>query len=218
MIRQIISIDEDKCNGCGICAEACHEGALTIINGKAKLIREDYCDGLGDCLPACPEGAITFVLRDAPEYDEKAVLEAKKHKESIPIMCKGSGPAVFDNGDSELSHWPIQIKLVPVKAPFFDGKDLLVASDCSAFAYRDFHNDFIKGRATVVGCPKLDSVDYSDKLSEILIQNDIKSITVTRMEVPCCGGLEFAVRKAVEKSEKNIPVKVVTISSKGKIL
>lgn len=196
MIRKIIKIDEAKCIGCGLCVTACHEGAIGMVDGKAKLMREDYCDGLGDCLPACPTGAITFEEREAPAYNEAAVLAAKK----------------------TLHQWPIQIKLVPVNAPYFQGADLLVAADCTAYAYGNFHNDFMKNHITVIGCPKLDNVDYVEKLTQILRNNDIRSITVTRMEVPCCGGLEYAVKRSVDMCGKNIPVKVVTISTDGRLL
>ena len=184
MIRKIIHIDEEKCNGCGLCARACHESAIGIIDGKAKLLREDYCDGLGDCLPACPTNAISFVEKEAAAYDEAAVLENKKKLEA----------------HSQLQQWPVQIKLVPINAPYFDDADLLIAADCTAYAYANFHQDFIRGKVTLVGCPKLDDVDYSEKLTEILRQNNIKSVTVVRMEVPCCGGLEYAARQAVAAS------------------
>ncbi len=218
MIRKIIQIDESKCNGCGACATACHEGAIQMVGGVAKLVRDDYCDGLGDCLPACPTGAITFIEREAAPYDETAVLKAKaeKTKEITPLPC-----GCFDTlsaQPSRLQQWPVQIKLVPPTAPWFDGADLLIAADCTAFAYGNFHEDFIKGRITLVGCPKLDAVDYSDKLTEIFAQNEIRSITVTRMQVPCCGGIEFAVKKALERSGKNIPLEIVTISNSGDII
>ena len=199
MIRKIIRIDEDKCTGCALCATACHEGAIGMVNGKAKLLRENYCDGFGDCLPACPAGAISFEEREAPAYDENAVLKSK--------------PSV-----GRLSQWPVQIKLVPVTAPFFKDADLLIAATCSAFAYGAFHEHFIKGRVTLVGCPKLDGVDYADKLSQIFASNDIKSIRLARMQVPCCGGLESAVKRAVAASGKDIPVSVSIISSDGRIL
>ena len=198
MLRKIIKIDEEKCNGCGACATACHEGAIEMINGKAKLTREDYCDGLGDCLPACPVDAISFEEREAPAYNEAAVLASKQK--------------------STLSQWPVQIKLVAVNAPFFEQADLLIAADCTAFAYANFHNEFIRNHITLVGCPKLDAVDYAEKLTEILANNNIKSITVTRMQVPCCGGIEFAVKRALTASGKTIPWKVVTISTDGEIL
>lgn len=199
MIRKIIKIDDEKCNDCGACAVACHEGAIEMINGKATLTREDYCDGLGDCLPACPTGAITFEEREAPAYNEAAVLAAKK------------------NG-SQLSQWPVQIKLVPVKAPYYEDANLLVAADCTAFTYGNFHNDFIRNHVTLIGCPKLDFTDYSEKLTAIIANNDIKSVTVARMVVPCCGGIELAVKKALQASGKSIPWRVVTISTDGKIL
>ena len=207
MIRKIIQIDEEKCNGCGACASACHEGAIGMVDGKAKLLRDDYCDGLGDCLPACPTGAITFVEREAAEYDEAAVLENKRKME-------GAAAAT----GSELLQWPVQIKLLPVKAPYFDGAKLLIAADCTAYAYGDFHREFMRGKITVVGCPKLDAVDYSEKLTEIIKNNDIQSVTIVRMEVPCCGGLEYAAKEALKNSGKFIPWQVVTISTDGRIL
>lgn len=199
MIRKIIQIDTEKCNGCGLCAKACHEGAIGMVDGKAKLLRDDYCDGLGDCLPACPVNAISFTVREAAAYDEAAVL-AKKGK------------------GSQLQQWPVQIRLVPVEAPFFQGADLLVAADCTAYAYAEFHKEFIRGRVTLVGCPKLDSVDYAEKLTEILRNNEIRSVTVVRIEVPCCGGMENAVKRALQASGKFLPWQVVTISTDGKIL
>ncbi len=215
MIRRIIHIDEEKCNGCGLCANACHEGAIGMVDGKARLLRDDYCDGLGDCLPSCPAGAISFVEREAAAYDEKAV---KAHMEARAAASVSSGTSETSGPESQLSQWPVQIKLAPVKAPYFEGAKILVAADCTAFAYGNFHNDFIRGKITLVGCPKLDSVDYSEKLTEILRQNAIKSVTVVRMEVPCCGGLENAVKKALMASGKMIPWQVVTISIDGKIL
>ena len=208
MIRKIITIDEEKCNGCGLCASACHEGAIGIVAGKAKLLREDYCDGLGDCLPACPMNAISFEEREAPAYNEAAVLAAKKAKAQPPVA----------GVPSRLTNFPVQIKLVPANAPYFDGAELLIAADCTAFAYGNFHNDFIRDRVTLIGCPKLDSVDYSRKLTDIFSNNDIKSVTVVRMQVPCCGGLEFAVRQALTASGKLIPWQVVTVSADGRIL
>lgn len=194
MIRKIVKITQEKCNGCGACARACHEGAIEMIDGKAKLTREDYCDGLGDCLPECPAGAIAFEEREAPAYDHAAVLASKQ------------------------KNWPIQIKLVPVGAPYFNGANLLIAADCSAFTYANFHEDFRKGKVTLIGCPKLDSVDYSGKLTEIIKFNDIAGITVLRMEVPCCGGLEMAVNRALQDSGKSVPFQIITISTQGNIL
>lgn len=233
MLRKIIHIDEDKCNGCGACANACHEGAIGMVDGKAKLLRDDFCDGLGDCLPACPTGAITFVEREAAEYNEAAVKASKAEKSggTLPCGCPGTHSKRIERHDrpecgeeshvharSMLSQWPVQITLVPVNAPYFDGARLLVAADCTAYAYGAFHEDFIKNHITLVGCPKLDSVDYSEKLTEIIRTNDIKSVTVVRMEVPCCGGLENAVKKALQASGKFIPWQVVTISTDGRIL
>lgn len=229
MIRRVINIDREKCNGCGICVTACHEGAIGLVGGKAQLMRDDYCDGLGDCLPACPENAITFVEREAAAYDEEAVQANMAIKKAQPqMMSFGAEPAikrtvktsepVQSSGESQLSQWPVKIKLVPVKAPFFDGANLLIAADCSAFAFGDFHDRFIKKRVTLIGCPKLDNVDYSEKLTSIISENNIKSITIVRMEVPCCGGLTSAVTTAMKNSGKMIPWQVVTISSKGEIL
>ena len=235
MKRRIIEIDRDKCNGCGACAAACHEGAIAMVDGRAQLMRDDYCDGLGDCLPACPTGAISFVEREAAAYDEKAVMESKRQRiqredMTLPCGCPGSqvrgirreeDPAVEAprvEMMSRLSQWPVQIKLVPVNAPFFDGAKLLIAADCTAYAYAAFHERFIRGHITLVGCPKLDGVDYSGKLTEILRGNDIKSVTVVRMEVPCCGGLEHAVKTALQGSGKFIPWQVVTVSTDGRIL
>lgn len=237
MIRKIIKIDEEKCNGCGICATACHEGAIGMVNGKAKLLRDDYCDGLGDCLPTCPTKAISFVEREAAPYDEAAVLAAKvKKKESVPCGCPGSSIKFLNqqevnaaseppktnvasmSQESQLRQWPVQIKLVPVNAPWFNDARLLVAADCAAYAYANFHQDFIKGHITLVGCPKLDEVDYSEKLTDIIRNNNIQSVTVARMEVPCCGGIENAVKKALQDSGKFIPWNVVTITTDGKIL
>ena len=208
MIRKIITINEEKCNGCGLCAGACHEGAIGIVAGKAQLLREDYCDGLGDCLPACPMNAISFEEREAPAYNEAAVLAAKQAK---------TAPA-WVQVPSQLTNFPVQIKLAPIRAPWFEGKDLLIAADCSAYAYGNFHKDFIRGRVTLIGCPKLDGVDYSRKLTDIFANNDIKSVTVVRMQVPCCGGLEFAVNRAIQESGKDIPARVVTVSAQGKIM
>lgn len=192
MIRKIIEIQEEKCNGCGLCASACHEGAIGMVDGKARLLREDYCDGLGDCLPQCPTGAITFVEREAAPYDEAGI--------------------------SRLRQWPCQIKLVPVNAPYFHKAKLLIAADCTAYTYADFHRDFMKGKITLIGCPKLDGADYSEKLTEIIKNNDIRSVTILHMEVPCCGGLEMAVKKALQNSGKFLPWQVVTISTEGQIL
>ena len=202
MIRKIITIDEEKCNGCGLCAKACHEGAIGMVGGKAKLLREDYCDGLGDCLPACPMKAITFEEREAPAYNEAAVLAAKKAKESA---------------SGHLNNFPIQIKLLPPVAPWFADSDLLIAADCTAYSYGNFHNDFMQGKVTMIACPKLDGVDYTEKLTQIFSNNNIRSVTVTRMTVPCCGGLSYAVQTALERSGKQIPLHIITISPDGKI-
>ena len=227
MIRRIITIDEETCNGCGLCAKACHEGAIGIVGGKAKLLREDYCDGLGDCLPACPMNAISFEERDAPAYNEAAVLAAKKAKEAPqPCGCPGSAcqsiphsaPAADVYVPSELANFPVQIKLLPPNAPYFDGADLLIAADCTAYSYGNFHHDFMRDKVTMIGCPKLDMVDYSEKLTQIFKDNNIRSITVTRMTVPCCGGLSHAVKTAVANSGKNIPLHIVTISPDGRII
>ena len=217
MIRRIIQIDREKCNGCGACAEACHEGAIAMVDGKAELMRDDYCDGLGDCLPACPTGAITFVEREAAAYDEQAVMENKQkkmRKEGMTLPCGCPGSAAQE---SRLSQWPVQIKLVPVNAPYFDGAKLLIAADCTAYAYAAFHERFMRGHITLVGCPKLDSVDYAEKLTEIIRENDIKSVTVVRMEVPCCGGLERAAVTALKNSGKFIPWQVVTVTLDGRL-
>ncbi len=250
MIRKIIKIDEEKCNGCGLCAAACHEGAIDIVDRKAKLMRENYCDGLGDCLPACPMNAISFEEREAPAYDEAAVkaAQATKEKKAAPIFsdCPGSIPQtikrnsapfygcpgsqsktiehaqkttnIYSSCESQLSQWPIQIKLLPITAPYFDKSDILVAADCTAYAYGDFHNKFIKGRITLVGCPKLDEGDYTEKLTAIFANNDIKSVTMTRMIVPCCGALERATKNAIANCGKNIPLEVYTISTDGSLL
>ena len=237
MIRKIIHIDEKKCNGCGACAEACHEGAIGMVNGKAKLLRDDYCDGLGDCLPTCPTGAITFVEREAAEYDEQAVMKNKQKKMreggmTLPYTgCPGqkmrtltpNGIAPTANAapmavTSQLGQWPCQIKLAPMNAPYFKDAKLLIAADCTAYAYANMHSEFMRGKITLIGCPKLDSVDYSEKLAEIIRTNDIKSVTIVRMEVPCCGGLEMVAKKALQASGKFIPWHVVTISVDGKIL
>ena len=232
MVRKIIEINEEKCNGCGLCASACHEGAIGMVDGKAKLLRDDYCDGLGNCLPVCPTGAITFVEREAAAYDEAAVqanLHAKAQPEPLACGCPGSQaktlhrtpaaqPAAAAPAVSELRQWPVQIKLVPVNAPYFDGAHLLVAADCTAYAYADFHREFIRNKITLIGCPKLDEGDYSEKLTEIIRRNEIKSVTVVRMEVPCCGGIEHAVRTALQNSGKFLPWQVVTVSTDGRIL
>lgn len=236
MIRKIIKIDENKCNGCGACASACHEGAIEMIDGKAVLTREDYCDGFGDCLPECPTGAISFEEREAPAYDEAAVLAAKQKKAKEQDMkmphagCPGMqarqiAPAKTENAPSHtqaavsrLGQWPCQIKLAPVNAPYFNGAKLLIAADCTAYAYANIHEDFMKGKVTLIGCPKLDAVDYSEKITEIIKNNDIKSVTILRMEVPCCGGLEMAAKKALQESGKFIPWQTVTISIDGNVL
>ncbi len=247
MIRQMVKIDEEKCNGCGLCADACHESAIAIIDGKARLIRDDYCDGLGNCLPVCPTGAISFEEREAAAYDEEAVKAnqekaAKEAAQKVPSGCPGSRPQnltphmcpgsmsrsldhapaqtapVTGEIMSELTQWPVQIKLAPINAPYFDNANLLIAADCSAFTYGDFHRRFIRNHVTLIGCPKLDDVDYSEKLTEIIKHNNIKSVTIVRMEVPCCGGLENAAKTALQASGKFIPWQVVTISINGQIL
>ena len=258
MLRKIIHIDEDKCTGCGLCVDACHEGAIAMVDGKARLVRDDYCDGLGDCLPSCPTDAISFVEREAAPYDEAAVaahLATRNNNGmsgSAPAAphggCPGSrsrsldgapAPAASapatrtaapaaDNADplatiaaalpNRLAQWPCQIKLVPVNAPYFQGAKLLIAADCTAYAYANMHSEFMKGKITLIGCPKLDAVDYTDKLTEIIRGNDIQSVTIVRMEVPCCGGLEHAAREALRASGKFLPWQVVTISVDGKIL
>ena len=250
MIRKIIHIDEEKCNGCGACASACHEGAIGMVDGKAKLLRDDYCDGLGDCLPTCPTGAITFVEREAAAYDHQAVMEnmkkkqqensanshpggcpgsrmmslkKEKHQEGCPgskIQTMNSKQSENNNGpmESMLGQWPCQIKLVPTNAPYFDGAKLLIAADCTAYAYANMHQEFMKGRITIIGCPKLDEIDYAEKLTTIIKENDIREVVITRMEVPCCGGLEFAAKTAIQNSGKFIPWRVVTISIDGQIL
>lgn len=227
MVRRIIQIDKEKCNGCGACADACHEGAIGMVDGKAKLLRDDYCDGLGDCLPACPTGAITFVQREAAAYDEAAVFAAKEQKSCPGGGCPGTAARTLNPADSapapastesQLRQWPVQIKLAPIRAPWFDKAKLLIAADCTAYAYGNFHSDFIRDHITLIGCPKLDSVDYAVKLTEILKNNDIRSITVVRMEVPCCGGIEFAVKQALQASGKLLPWQVVTVSTDGQLL
>ena len=236
MIRKIIHIDEEKCNGCGLCADACHEGAIEMVDGKAKLVRENFCDGFGDCLPTCPTGAITFEEREASEYDEAAVKVHQRMQELLGGRgCPGSSVAQFAGAKegpaeepevaqsaskpvSRLAQWPCQIKLVPIQAPFFEGAKLLIAADCTAFAYANLHEEFMKGKVTIIGCPKLDDIDYSEKLTAIIRDNDIKSVTIVRMEVPCCGGLQRAAENALRASGKFIPWQVVTISRDGRVL
>jgi len=238
LIRQIIHIDEELCNGCGACAKACHEGAIAMVNGKARLMREDFCDGLGDCLPNCPAGAIRFETREAPAYDEYAVLQEKQnhagegfkarrpfagfpHSHAIQFECRSKTAVTCTNqkkAQSRLVQWPVQIKLVPVNAPFFKGAKLLIAADCTAYAYTSFHDDFMKGKITLIGCPKLDEGDYTEKLTDILSKNDILSLTVVRMDVPCCGGIQRAAQNALLISGKSIPSQVITISRDGEIL
>lgn len=241
MIRKIIRIDEETCNGCGLCATACHEGAIDMVDGKAKLAREHFCDGLGDCLPSCPTGAISFEEREAPEYDEDAVKENQRKKQNrseqmkqpVGGGCSGTRMLQFDRNQdagenktaapseklkSRLLQWPVQMKLVPVKAPFFDGAKLLIAADCTAYSYANMHEEFMRGKVTMIGCPKLDDVDYSEKLTQILMENAITSVTIVRMEVPCCGGLAYAAEQALKASGKFLPWQVVTISRDGKIL
>ena len=225
MLRKIIKIDQTKCNGCGACASACHEGAIEMVNGKAQLTREDYCDGFGDCLPACPVDAITFEMREAPAYNEEAVLASKAKKS---FVCPGSRVKAINKKEvscepiikcvSELTSWPVQIKLVPVNAPYFNGAKLLVAADCTAFAYASIHQDFIKDHITLIGCPKLDNIDYAEKLTQIIKNNNIVNISVLRMEVPCCGGLENAVKRALKESEKVIPWSVTIVTTDGSLI
>ena len=223
MERKIIKIDQEKCNGCGLCVGACHEGAIALVNGKATLMHEHYCDGLGDCLPSCPVNAISFEVREAPAYDHAAVMAAQKAKTGSG--CPGSqmktmqpGIGVVANVESQLRQWPVQIKLVPVNAPFFHQADILIAADCTAYAYGNFHQKFMKNKVTLIGCTKLDQLQYADKFTEIFTYNDIRSITVVRMEVPCCGGMEYAVETAIKNSGKQIPLEVVVISNDGRIL
>jgi len=239
MVREIIKIDADKCNGCGLCVSACHEGAIGLVNGKAKLLRDDYCDGLGNCLPVCPTGAISFEKREAADYDEAAVkanAESKQpeilacgcpgtHSKTIdrgspcePAQTQGPSPAPAGSVQTRLNQWPVQMKLIPPNAPYFNNAHLLVVADCTAYAYGDFHNEYMKNRITIIGCPKLDDIDYSEKLTAILKMNDIKSVTIVRMEVPCCGGLEHAVRTALQNCGKLIPWQVAVISTDGEIL
>lgn len=219
MIRKIIKIDVEKCNGCGACARACHEGAIEMVGGKARLAREDYCDGLGDCLPECPCGAISFEEREAPAYNEAAVLAAKQKKNVVQEMsAKKSAQGESHVPCSQLGQWPCQVKLAPINAPYFQNAELLIAADCTAFAYANIHNDYMRGKITLIGCPKLDAVDYSEKLTEIIKSNNIQSVTVLRMQVPCCGGIEMAAKRAVESSGKKIPVQVVVVSIDGKIV
>ncbi|MBO5097035.1 MAG: 4Fe-4S binding protein [Agathobacter sp.] len=230
MIRKIIKIDEEKCNGCGACATACHEGAIEMVDGKAKLTKENYCDGLGDCLPACPVDAISFEEREAPAYDEAAVLASKQKKETPqPCGCPGSSSKKIVREETEcvvpsatmvsrLSQWPVQIKLAPINALYFDNANLLIAADCTAYAYGNFHNEFIRNRITLIGCPKLDEGDYAEKLTAIIANNNIKSVTVVRMQVPCCGGIENATKRALQTSGKFIPWNVVTIATDGRIV
>lgn len=232
MLRQIIKIDQEKCNGCGLCVSACHEGAIGLVDGKAQLLREDYCDGLGDCLPACPTNAIRFEEREAPAYDQEAVKQNQQGEqpETLPCGCPGTHSKAFHRQEkttpssacaaasTELNQWPVQIKLVPVNAPYFQAANLLIAADCAAYAYGNFHSEFMKNKITLIGCPKLDQGDYSEKLGAIIAGNNIKSVTVVRMEVPCCGGLEAAVKKALLNSGKMIPWQVKVISTSGEIL
>lgn len=217
MIRRIIEIDREKCNGCGACVRACHEGAIALIGGKAQLMRDDYCDGMGDCLPNCPADAIRFVEREALAYDEAAVkANMAKKKAAVSVSTLKAGSA--DRHGSRVSNWPVQLKLTPVKSKYFDGAHLLIAADCTAYAYGSFHEDFIDGRTLLIGCPKLDAVDYAEKLGEILYANDVRSVTLVRMQVPCCGGLELAAKRAIAASGKDIPLSVVTVASDGRLL
>ena len=229
MIRKIIQIDEEKCNGCGACAAACHEGAIGMVHGKARLMRDDYCDGLGDCLPSCPTGAISFTEREAAAYDEAAVKAAQREKAAVPHGCPGTNVRQIRHEDtaesveaaavkSRLSQWPVQIKLVPVNAPYFDGANLLIAADCTAYAYGNFHERFIRNRITLIGCPKLDEGDYTEKLTVIIRENNIKSVTIVRMEVPCCEGLERAAKAALQASGKFIPWQVAVVTTDGTVI
>lgn len=230
MLRKIIKIDENKCDGCGLCVTACHEGAIDLVDGKAKLMREHYCDGLGDCLPACPQGAISFELREAPAYDHAAVQAAMAAKKAASSPCQGGCPGTSVQTftpnvevnqtiqNSQLRSWPVQIKLAPLQAPMYDNANLLIAADCSAFAYGNFHQDFIRNHVVLIGCPKLDNAQYDKKLTAIIANNNIKSVKIVRMEVPCCGGLENMAKAALQNSGKFIPWSVVTISTDGRIL
>ena len=233
MVRQIIKIDEDKCNGCGLCVNACQEGAISLVDGKAKLIRDDYCDGLGNCLPVCPTGAISFEQREAAPFDEQAVKKSKDSKKTEQLACGCPGTHSKEitrdktntinsdqapKSETSLNQWPVQIKLVPANAPYLDNARLLIAADCTAYAYGNFHSEFMKNKITLIGCPKLDEGDYSEKLTDILNLNNIKSITVVRMEVPCCGGIENAVKTALKNSNKLIPWQIITISTDGRVL
>ncbi len=228
MIRRIVHIDKEKCNGCGACARACHEGAIGMVNGKATLLRDDYCDGMGDCLPECPAGAISFEEREAAPYDERAVLAAKKAKMSAPNGCPGtmardmrksvSPAAPSETPVSQLANWPVQIRLAPLAAPYFNGADVLIAADCTAYAYANAHREFMAGRVTLIGCPKLDAVDYADKLTEIFRRNEIESVAVLRMQVPCCGGIVSAVTRAIASCGKDIALEVHTVSPEGGLL